>query len=166
MLCCNAFGRTKRNELQVALLIHNKVVWLQVSDNYFFAHEVLKQQDYRSRIKLSILSAQKAYLPYSVVERFSVNVLWNFEDYRFILMNMVELRQERVSGELRHLHFLLHDEAHAILLDLRFAVQFPNGSLISVVQHNKRTFSPLIQIVLEFEIGDIKFDFLLALPLR
>lgn len=38
-------GRTKGNKPKIASLVHNEVVWLQIADHNFLAHEVLEEED-------------------------------------------------------------------------------------------------------------------------
>ncbi len=48
---------------------------------------------------------------------------------------MVQFRKERMGDKFRNLHFLFDDETHAVLLDIRSAIQLSKCGLIIVTQH-------------------------------
>lgn len=52
------FGRAERDHLEVALLIDDEVVRLEISHHDLLGHEVLKQQDHGGSIELSIKGTQ------------------------------------------------------------------------------------------------------------
>jgi hypothetical protein len=52
------FGRAERDHLEVALLIDDEVVRLEISHHDLLGHEVLKQQDHGGSLELGIEGTQ------------------------------------------------------------------------------------------------------------
>ena len=105
----NQFGWSKRYQPKIALIIHNEVVWLQISNHYFLAHEVLEKEDHVSGIELSVCGAQKAYLADRVIERFTLDELGYLKNVLFSFYEFVESWEKGVLSHLWDCHFLTNN---------------------------------------------------------
>lgn len=113
----DALGGPQGDQVQVALLIHDEVVGLQVPHHYFFSHEVLEQADHAGYVELTVQSAKQPDFSDHVVERLALNVLAdNHAVGAVVLQGLEEQGQERVLAVLHHLQLLLQNGQGVLLL--------------------------------------------------
>ena len=168
------FSRNQVNQFEIPLHVHHEILRLEIPHYHSLRGQVLKDQDHRSYVKLSVFSAKEADLTNGIVKFLSMNKFNEGVEIVLILETFVVLHDEGMIQTSQKIFLLGNVLEKRVLLDLLLAVRLqhvqflllhlvqtpnqqnrPKFSLLQLLKHDQLVqavdkFVPLFYLLVEF----------------